>query len=140
MRRVQLLDVLAQRNVDSTGRGKLCECGIQRRALRGGEKGDRGELGEGARVGGHGLHPVWHRPPRGPARAGPGVEHRVAGLREGRKLGVQDVVCRGGKIPLQEREPGEASRENDMVEPFPFGLAHRLLRFFDQLFLELGLA
>jgi hypothetical protein len=138
-RGVQLLDVLAERDVDLLRAGQLRECRVEHAALRGGEKGDRRHLGERPRIGGDGAHPVSDGAPRRPAGAGPGVEDRVTGNREGGQLGVEQVVGRGREVSLEEREAGEASGKDDVVESGPRRLRHRCLWLVGKLLLVIGL-
>ena len=93
-RRVELLDVLFQRDVDASGARQLRECRIEDGRVGRGQEGDGRELAEGAGIGGDGAHVMRHGPPCGPPDAGPWVEDGVTGRREGGELGVDDVVGR----------------------------------------------
>ena len=124
-RRIELLDVLAQRHVDAPRGGELPEGGLDRGRVRREQECLAGELGERAGIADHRAHPGGDGPARRPAGAGPRIEDGVAGTGERGELGVQLVIGRRGEVALQEREAGEAARKDDVVETLPLGLAHR---------------
>jgi hypothetical protein len=140
VRGVQLLDVLAERDIHPPRAAELAEGRIERAGLGCQEEGLRGKLREGAGVGGHRAHPVRDSAAGSPARPCPRIEDGVARRGERGQLRVKQVVGGRREVALQERETGEAARKDDVVQAPPFGgLGHGLLRFFEQVFLELGL-
>src|SRR6188472_420615 len=132
--------MLAQRDINAARARELGERRVEDGGIRGTEKRDRCKLAERAGVRGDGAHPVGDGASGRPARSCPRIEDRVTARRECGELGVEDVVCRGWAMALEDRETGAASREDDVIESCPLRVGHQSLRLFYQLLFELGLA
>src|SRR5439155_3706036 len=116
MRGVQLLDVLTQGNVDPARRGQRVERRVEGSCLGCQQEGLSGELREGAGIGGDRPHAVGDRAARGPTGARPGVQDGIARRGERCQLSVEQVVGWGREVALEERQTGEATRKDDMVQ------------------------